>query len=222
LIEALQACLKEVRKLIWCAYLVSREPKVLLRHPLYIFGPSVSPAYLFLAITLLLFSTHARADTTIELNGSPFATEGAPLPSKARTYGERLIYVDPSAHAWGAYGADGKLMRWGIATAGNDWCDDTGEECKTKAGDYRIYSVGDIGCVSNKFPIPDGGAPMPYCMYFSGGQAIHGSNEVVSDNVSHGCVRVHVADAKWLRYNFVESPSAANHFRGTRVYIEPY
>jgi lipoprotein-anchoring transpeptidase ErfK/SrfK len=59
-------------------------------------------------------------------------------------------------------------------------------------------------------------------MYFSGGQAIHGSNEVVFDNVSHGCVRVHVEDAKWLRYQFVEGPNPANRYRGTRIFIEPY
>lgn len=193
-----------------------REPKVLLRPPLNIFGPSIIPAI------LLFFCSPAFSDAMYEISGSPFATEGAPLPPHAKTAGEKLIIVDPGAHAWGAYNARGKLIRWGIATAGDQWCDDIGQSCKTKAGYFRIYSVGDARCISSKFPLPDGGAPMPYCMYFNGGQAIHGSSGVVFDNVSHGCVRVHVDDAKWLRYQFVEGPSSANHYRGTRVFIEPY
>lgn len=198
----------------------NREPKVLLRHPPNIFGPSIIPAIL---LSLFLFSSTSYAyNDTIEISGSPYAIDGAPLPAHARTQGEKLVLVDPSAHAWGAYNAKGKLVRWGIATAGDEWCDDVGQRCKTRSGNFRIYSMGDGGCISNKFPLPDGGAPMPYCMYFSGGQAIHGSGEVVFDNVSHGCVRVHVDDAKWLRYQFVEGPSSANQYRGTRVFIEPY
>jgi len=187
----------------------------LLRHPLNIFGPSIIPA-------ILLFAAPLYADTTIEINGSPFASEGAPLPARTKTGGEKLVLVDPNSHAWGAYGANGKLVRWGIATAGDEWCDDIAAQCKTRSGEFRVYSLGDQACVSNKFPLPDGGAPMPYCMYFSGGQAIHGSNEVVFQNVSHGCVRVHVDDAKWLRYQFVEGPTFANHYRGTRVLVETY
>ena len=63
---------------------------------------------------------------------------------------------------------------------------------------------------------------MPYCMFFNGGQALHGSNQVVRANASHGCVRVHVSDAKWLRYHFVEGPSAANFYHGTKIIIKPY
>ena len=55
---------------------------------------------------------------------------------------------------------------------------------------------------------------MPYCMYFHGGQALHGSYEVVNGNISHGCVRLHVNDARWLRFNFAEP--------GTKVIIKPY
>ncbi len=63
---------------------------------------------------------------------------------------------------------------------------------------------------------------MPYCMYFTGSQAIHGSNEVEFSNVSHGCVRIHVDDAKWLRYKFVEGPDLANNYRGTKIVIMDY
>lgn len=63
---------------------------------------------------------------------------------------------------------------------------------------------------------------MPYCMFFAGGQAIHGSDDVQSSNASHGCVRVHVSDAKWLRYQFAEAPNKANAYHGTPVIIGPY
>jgi hypothetical protein len=138
--------------------------------------------------------------------------------------GEKMIIVDPSIHQWGAYDSDGTLMRSGLATAGSDYCRDLHRRCHTRSGSFRIYSLGSSGCRSKKFPLPRGGAPMPYCMYFNGGQALHGSygNEVVYGNISHGCVRLHVADAYWLRFNFVEGPNAENGYRGTRVIVKPY
>jgi lipoprotein-anchoring transpeptidase ErfK/SrfK len=64
--------------------------------------------------------------------------------------------------------------------------------------------------------MPHGGAPMPYCMFFNRNQALHGSpdHEVVDGNISHGCVRMHVPEAEWLRYNFVHV--------GTKVIVRPY
>jgi hypothetical protein len=159
---------------------------------------------------------------TIELNGSPFATEGAPVPEHLSSNGEKTILIDPRLHAWGAYNAKGRLIRWGIATTGSNHCRDTGGSCRTDTGTYRLYSLGGKNCSSSKYPLGTGGAPMPYCMYFSGSQAIHGSYEVESANASHGCVRVHVADAEWLRFKFAEGPNASNHYQGTRVIIRPY
>lgn len=163
-----------------------------------------------------------RKSGAYEIDGSPYATENAPIPQFINPPSEKLILINPNRHAWGAYTANGRLIRWGIATAGSGWCRDLGRSCRTKAGQFRIYTLGDESCISSKFPLGEGGAPMPYCMFFNGGQAIHGSNEVVSANVSHGCVRLHVSDARWLRYQFVESPNASNRFRGTRVVILPY
>jgi lipoprotein-anchoring transpeptidase ErfK/SrfK len=157
-----------------------------------------------------------------EISGSPYATQNAPLPASIRPPLEKVIVIDPNEHAWGDYSSKGKLVRWGIATAGGDWCPDIDKPCRTRSGAFRIYSMGDVSCISKKFPVPVGGAPMPYCMYFNGGQALHGSNEVVYDNVSHGCVRLHVGDARWLRYQFVENPNSQNKFRGTKVIIRPY
>lgn len=135
------------------------------------------------------------------------------LPSHIST-GEKTILVDPNVHAWGAYNADGELIRAGLATAGDDYCADIKRSCRTSAGSYRIQSLGNASCKSSIYPLPNGGAPMPYCMFFNGDQGLHGSYQVVEGNVSHGCVRMHVEDAKWIRYNFANI--------GTKVIVKPY
>jgi L,D-transpeptidase ErfK/SrfK len=147
----------------------------------------------------------------------------SPFPRHIDPPNEKLIIVDLSENAWGAYDADGYLVKWGPATGGSDWCKDIGRSCRTKAGHFRIYSLGSSSCVSSKFPVPRGGAPMPFCMFFNGGQALHGSpGAVMRGNVSHGCVRLYVSDAEWLRYDFVEGPNESNHYRGTKIIVEPY
>ncbi|RDI37207.1 L,D-transpeptidase [Aquicella lusitana] len=147
----------------------------------------------------------------------------APFPRFIDPPDEKLIVVDPAKFAWGAYDNDGTLIHWGPATGGASWCDDIQDSCRTKSGRFRVYSLGSSSCVSSKFPIPEGGAPMPYCMFFNGGQALHGSpGGVIPGNVSHGCVRLFVQDAEWLRYDFVEPPVASNDYRGTKVIVLPY
>lgn len=136
------------------------------------------------------------------------------LPQQISPPGEKMVLVDPNEHAWGAYTADGRLLRSGLASAGADWCKDMNSECHTDIGSFRVRSLGSKNCASPSFPMPNGGAPMPYCMYFTRYQALHGSYEVVAGNISHGCVRMHVGDAQWLRNHFVNV--------GTLVVIKPY
>jgi L,D-transpeptidase ErfK/SrfK len=143
----------------------------------------------------------------------------ARLPQTYNTNGKKMVLVDPKAHAWGAYDSDGKLVRGGIATAGGVQCppEDADEpSCKTGVGTFKITSLGDDGCYSKKYPRPNGGGLMPYCMFFNNGQALHGSpdNIVIEDNVSHGCVRMRIPDAEWMRYNFAQV--------GTKVVVLPY
>lgn len=138
----------------------------------------------------------------------------APAPSFIGNVREKVIIIDPRAHRWAAYSAEGKLMRSGLATTGARWCDDLGRPCKTSSGTFRIYSLGDSSCVSKKFPLGEGGAPMPYCMYFNGGQGLHGSYELARAHLSHGCVRISVNDARWLRYKFATV--------GTKVVVKSY
>lgn len=138
------------------------------------------------------------------------------IPDRINTGGSKVVVVDPNAHVWGAYGADGQLQRAGLATAGGNWCDDINRPCRTATGTFRIQSMGDESCRSKTYPRPNGGGLMPYCMFFSNGMALHGSPypTVVEDNISHGCVRMRIPDAEWVRYNFASV--------GTKVIVKPY
>lgn len=137
------------------------------------------------------------------------------LPDHLQTR-EKLVLVDPNVHRWGAYDSKGDLVREGLATAGNHYCEDIGRACKTPTGSFRVWSLGSYNCKSSKYPLPRGGGLMPYCMYFGSQQALHGSPDgaVVEGNISHGCVRLKIPDAEWLRYNFVNI--------GTKVVVKSY
>jgi lipoprotein-anchoring transpeptidase ErfK/SrfK len=136
------------------------------------------------------------------------------LPKFLNTAGKKTVLVDPNAHVWGAYDANGDLVRSGIATAGGAVCppDADRANCYTGMGTFKITGLGDETCISRKYA----GGLMPYCMYFNNGEALHGSpdNIVVEDNVSHGCVRMRIPDAEWMRYHFAQI--------GTRVIVLPY
>lgn len=141
-------------------------------------------------------------------------SHGGSMPSKIPAMGEKVIIVNPNIHRFGAYSADGTLLRSGTATSGAHYCPDIRRGCRTPAGTFRIWSLGNRGCRSTRYPVGRGGAPMPYCMFFSKYHALHGSYQVVNGNISHGCVRLHVDDAEWIRFNFAHV--------GTKVIIKSY
>ncbi len=124
----------------------------------------------------------------------------APFPSTIDS--GNVVKVDLGKLAWGAYDANGKLVKWGSASGGQNFCADIGKGCKTVTGSYTFYRKQGSACKSNLFPVGKGGAPMPYCMHFTGGYALHGGN-VPDFNASHGCIRVPVREAQWLNQNFV-------------------
>ncbi len=137
-------------------------------------------------------------DTSISvMSASPFPQHIGPAPTS------RIIF-DQSDLAWGAYDSNGDLVRWGPAAGGKDYCADVGRGCRTVTGTFTVYSKRGEGCVSSKFPIGKGGAPMPHCMFFHGGYALHGSPTVPGYNASHGCVRLFNEDARWLNQEFVD------------------
>ena len=163
-------------------------------------------------ITLALSSCSSSSmSSDVSTDGGSYGYYNAPSDYSTRLAstipaGEKQVVIDPRSHAWGAYDTSGNLIKSGLATAGSNWCPDLGRPCRTSSGQFRIIRLGSSDCKSKLFPMPKGGAPMPYCMFFHGGEAMHGvsDGEVVEGNISHGCVRLHVADAEWLRFNFVD------------------
>ncbi len=137
------------------------------------------------------------------------------FPKTRPPAGVNVIIVNPNIPAWAAYDAEGNLVKTGRASAGMDYCPDLRRSCRTVTGTFYVYSKGGAKCKSSVFPLAThGGAPMPYCMHFYKGYALHGSYEVEDYDASHGCVRMIPSSAQWLSENFVKI--------GTMVIIEPY
>ena len=61
-------------------------------------------------------------------------------------------------------------------------------------------------------------SPMPHSIFFRGGYAIHGTNEIrkLGKPASHGCVRLHPKHARTL-FNLVKSYGMGN----TRIIVQP-
>lgn len=137
----------------------------------------------------------------------------SPFPYRTAASGDKFIYVSIPDLAFGAYDEKGKLKHWGPISGGKNYCSDVRRGCRTPQGDFAIYSKRGSGCKSSKYPLGKGGAPMPYCMFFKGGYALHGSNTVPGYNDSHGCVRLFTSDAKWLSQEFTSGE------KGTPVII---
>ncbi|MCX7115319.1 MAG: L,D-transpeptidase [Gammaproteobacteria bacterium] len=133
---------------------------------------------------------------------------------------DKQVIVDQDKLAWGAY-QDGKLIKWGPIASGRDKCPDSANSCKTMSGVFHFFSKENEHCRSNVYPIGKGGAPMPYCMYFHKGLALHGSNDIPGYRASHGCVRLFTSDAKWLNHEFVTITNDATNQPGTKVTVRP-
>lgn len=134
---------------------------------------------------------------------------------------EKQIIVDQDKLAFGAYDAQGHLVKWGPIASGSTKCSDSNKVCLTLTGMFRVYNKEDHKCVSDIFPIGKGGAKMPWCMFFHKGFALHGSDDIPGYRASHGCVRMFVQDAEWLNKNFVDMSTDANQQRGTLVIVRP-
>jgi hypothetical protein len=139
----------------------------------------------------------------------------SPFDTKIPAPGEKEVVVDLNKLAWAAYDANGNLIHWGPASGGRGYCPDVNQPCYTQTGTFKIIRKQPAKCVSSVFPLEwEGGAPMPYCMHFYEGFALHGSYNVPGYNASHGCVRMFINDARWLNEQFTKV--------GTRVIVEPY
>lgn len=166
---------------------------------------------------------HLAIPKTIDEN-SLYTT--SPLPVHVDSIGEKFIYISQRLLAWGAYDANGDLVWWGPISSGSDQCQLQGG-CATPSGFFRIIRKNDETCESTAFPqtnsdpddlLSGGGAPMPYCMHFFRGYALHGSRELPGYRASHGCIRLFYEDAEWLNEEFIDLPGGG--MKGTRVMIE--
>ncbi|MBA2648750.1 MAG: L,D-transpeptidase [Legionella sp.] len=138
------------------------------------------------------------------------------FPLQIRATGERQFIFDPKASAWAAYDEDGLRLMTGSGSAGVDACEEnSNESCRTITGTFRIYNKRGAECRSGEYPVAtQGGAKMPYCMYFYQGFTIHAAFDVPEHSSSHGCVRVLPSAAKWLNEEFMHI--------GTKVIILAY
>jgi lipoprotein-anchoring transpeptidase ErfK/SrfK len=84
-----------------------------------------------------------------------------------------------------------------LQAARNDY-PDIDQSCRTPVGTFTVYRERGLDCASNEFPVGKGGAPMPDCIFFHGGNAIHGASFVPKYNTSHGCIHVTMDDSEWL------------------------
>lgn len=147
----------------------------------------------------------------------------SPFPRFIESLGEKTIYISQKKLAWGAYDINGELLWWGPISSGADSCLGQSGPCHTPGGAYRMVRKQSGDCISSAFPRRadgfHGGAPMPYCMHFFRGYALHGAPVVPGYRASHGCVRLFIEDARWLNEEFIDLPEEG--YKGTRVYIEP-
>jgi len=129
----------------------------------------------------------------------------SPFPREMDTSRKKMVFVDLSKLAFGAYNEHGELIHWGPVSGGKNFCPDIQDSCNTPPGDYYVTVKRGADCFSSVFPVDTaGGAPMPYCMFFYQGYALHGSDAVPGYNASHGCVRLYPQDAQWLDETFTQ------------------
>lgn len=174
-------------------------------------------------ITLILGSLilgSLSSCTTYNISDSSIFDIGDPPSSVAYDppgpyYNSKGTFVfSPNRLSWYAYDPGGSVVASGRASGGQHYCADVGRSCKTPIGKFRVHRKGDSSCISSKYPLGEGGARMPHCMFFHRGYAIHGATNVPNYNASHGCIRVFPNDASWLSNNFIR--------HGTTVIVHPY
>ncbi len=128
-------------------------------------------------------------------------------------FAAKSFVFNPRSLRWKAV-KNGKVVRSGRGSGGSNYCPDVKRACRTPTGTFRMIGKRGANCRSSRYPLGKGGAPMPYCMFFSKHYAIHGSPDVPNHNASHGCIRVKPHDARWLHQHFMEI--------GTKVIVKPY
>ncbi len=110
------------------------------------------------------------------------------IGASSSSFAARLIaHVDISSQTMTVH-KDGRVIhRWKVSTGRSGYRTPTGTY-----GPKRMHTMWH----SRKYQM----SPMPYSIFFRGGYAIHGTNYVskLGRPASHGCVRLHTANAKRL------------------------
>lgn len=141
----------------------------------------------------------------------------SPFPLKiSNDYREKVVLIDLGKLAWGAYDAEGNLLSWGPISGGKGYCEDVKRRCYTPLGKHRVIQKFGPEHKSSKYPLPKGGAPMPWFIkIIKTGIGPHGSPSVPGFNASHGCIRMFDQDAFWLNTQFVIDPTEIKGAKGT-------
>jgi lipoprotein-anchoring transpeptidase ErfK/SrfK len=108
-----------------------------------------------------------------------------------------VAQIDNSSQRMHVY-VDGALAySWPVSTARRGY--------RTPAGSYRVQRMARMW-YSRKYDM----SPMPHSLFFRGGYAIHGTYSIrqLGRPASHGCVRLHPANARTL-YGLVQSYGGA-------------
>lgn len=109
-----------------------------------------------------------------------------------------LVKIDISQQRMRVYKGDKLLYKWKISSGKKGHA--------TPRGKYKaMYTVKDYKSRAYN------NAPMPYSVFFKYGYAIHGTKSVkrLGNRASHGCVRLHTANAKKF-YNLVRKVGKKN------------
>ena len=124
-----------------------------------------------------------------------------PVGAKAKI----LAHVDISQQRLHLYVNGKKRSSWPVSTARRGY--------RTPTGTYRPYWLH-----RNHYSTIYRGSPMPWSVFFRGGYAIHGTNEIkrLGTPVSHGCIRLHPSNAAVL-FKLI----GAHGMRNTRIRITP-
>lgn len=155
-------------------------------------------------------------------------TDLSPLPEYLVFLGYEVesndvIVFSPRELAWGHYLA-GRLVAWGPAVGGKDWCPDIGRSCRTTTGIYKFIEVAGSNRRSSAYPVgcalrdSDGNiksrskcAKMSYFMRFTdGGQGLH-ARDMAGANASHGCIGLFRRDIEYLN-EYVRTVVEKNQF----------
>jgi lipoprotein-anchoring transpeptidase ErfK/SrfK len=97
------------------------------------------------------------------------------------------VRIDNSSQRMRVYVDGMPAYAWPVSTARRGY--------RTPAGHYRVQRMERMW-YSRKYDM----SPMPYSLFFAGGYAIHGTYAIrqLGRPASHGCVRLHPANARRL------------------------